>query len=284
MKRFLFVVGFIGSVFFAGSATCRAAPPGGGFRGGGFHGGFIGRNAGPAFTMGRGMGRDFAFRRNHFFEGRGRRFFVQQVIWPFYWYPYYGLDYYPWDTSYLDYGPDNDYNSAAPARSEYYRPTANPAPVVVVINQGNSRSTDNPNAGYANSSYGSIGAADRPRIAAQGPNEQAGMPTDPVKPVSPVVPEAAQAALEVPRPVPKPQPGSSAKLVLVSWLNDNGKEVIYVQDVATNEVQRITSEPNKENFRIVEVHPDADPKEFEAIISNGSEQIPVKFPILKTGS
>jgi hypothetical protein len=25
------------------------------------------------------------------------------------------------------------------------------------------------------------------------------------------------------------------------------------------------------------VHPNADPKEFEAIISNGSEQIPVKF-------
>jgi uncharacterized membrane protein len=65
--------------------------------------------------------------------------------------------------------------------------------------------------------------------------------------------------------------------VLVSWLNDNGKDVIYVQNVETNEVQRITSQPNRKNFRIVEVHPNSDPKEFEAIISNGSEQIPVRF-------
>jgi hypothetical protein len=301
VKMFLFVVGFIGSVFFGVSATSRAAPPGGGFRGGGFQGGFIGRNASPAFAMGRGVRRDFAFqqnrffdrrgfafRRNRFFERGGHRFFVQQAIWPFYWYPYYGLDYYPWDTSYLDYGPDNDYNygsdSVAPVQPEYSQRTATPGPLVVVINQGNSRSTDNPGAGHANSSYGSTGADDRQRIAAQGTNEQAGMPADPVKSVSPALPDAVQAALEVPRPVPKPQPGSSDKLVLVSWLNDNGKDVIYVQDVATNEVQRVTSEPNKENFRIVEVHPDADPKAFEAIISNGSEQIPVKFPILKTGS
>ena len=75
----------------------------------------------------------------------------------------------------------------------------------------------------------------------------------------------------------QPQAGGSAKLVLVSWLNENGKDVVYVQNAETNEVQKITSEPNKNNFRIVEVHRNADPKEFEAIISNGSEQIPVKF-------
>ena len=51
----------------------------------------------------------------------------------------------------------------------------------------------------------------------------------------------------------------------------------YVQNTETNDVQKITSEPNLDNFRIVEVHPNADPKLFEAIISNGSQQGPVKF-------
>jgi hypothetical protein len=69
------------------------------------------------------------------------------------------------------------------------------------------------------------------------------------------------------------------KLVLVSWLDDAGKIVIFVQNTETNDVQRITSEPNKDHFRIVEVHPDADPKLFEAIISNGIEEGPVRFRV-----
>jgi hypothetical protein len=67
------------------------------------------------------------------------------------------------------------------------------------------------------------------------------------------------------------------KLVLVSWLDDAGKIVIFVQNTETNDVQRVTSEPNKDHFRIVEVHPNADPKLFEAVISNGSEEGPVRF-------
>jgi hypothetical protein len=67
------------------------------------------------------------------------------------------------------------------------------------------------------------------------------------------------------------------KLALVSWLDDAGKIVIFVQNTETNDVQKITSEPNKDNFRIVEIHPNADPKLFEAVISNGSEKGPVKF-------
>jgi hypothetical protein len=67
------------------------------------------------------------------------------------------------------------------------------------------------------------------------------------------------------------------KLVLVSWLDDAGKIVIFVQNTDTNDVQKITSEPNKDHFRIVEIHPNADPKLFEAVISNGSEQRPVRF-------
>jgi hypothetical protein len=69
------------------------------------------------------------------------------------------------------------------------------------------------------------------------------------------------------------------KLVLVSWLDEAGKIVIFVQNTETGEVQRVTSEPNKDHFRIVEVHPNADPKLFEAVISNGSEKGPVRFSL-----
>jgi len=73
------------------------------------------------------------------------------------------------------------------------------------------------------------------------------------------------------------KPNVLDKLALVSWLNDAGKIAIFVQNMETNEVQKITSEPNKDNFRILEIHPNADPKLFEAVISNGSEKGPVKF-------
>jgi hypothetical protein len=69
------------------------------------------------------------------------------------------------------------------------------------------------------------------------------------------------------------------KLVLVSWLDDAGKIVIFVQNTETNDVQKVTSEPNKDHFRIVEIHPNADPKLFEAVISNGSEKGPVRFRV-----
>jgi hypothetical protein len=67
------------------------------------------------------------------------------------------------------------------------------------------------------------------------------------------------------------------KLVLLSWLNEDGKITVFVQNTETNDVQKITSEPNKDNFRIVEIHPNPDPKLFEVVISNGTEQAPVKF-------
>jgi hypothetical protein len=73
------------------------------------------------------------------------------------------------------------------------------------------------------------------------------------------------------------KPSIVDKLVLLSWLNEAGQTVIYVQNKETNEVQKITSEPNKDNLRIVEIHPNADPKLFEAVISDGSEQGAVKF-------
>ena len=263
MKMFLFLAGFIGSAVFALSSTSRAAPHGGGFRGGGFHGRFVDYSAGRAFATGRG------FRRDH-------PHFVRQFVWPGYWFTYCWPDYYPLDYSLLDSDSDYSVSSSAPAIPEYYTRDTTPPPVVVVINQPNPRSTDSSNAGYANSNYRPTPAEGQESIVVQRSNEQVGAGANSFKPVSPAA-QPAPAAVQATQAVPQVRAVGSDKLVLVSWLNDGGKDIIYVQNTETNEVQKITSEPNRDNFRIVQVHPDADPKEFEAIISNGTEQTPVRF-------
>jgi hypothetical protein len=72
---------------------------------------------------------------------RDHRVFFPQFAWPVYWSPYYSYDY-----SYLDYGPDNDYqygdNSAPSVQPESFRPALDHGPVVVSINAGNSRPMD----------------------------------------------------------------------------------------------------------------------------------------------
>ncbi|MGA8656129.1 MAG: hypothetical protein WB586_08250 [Chthoniobacterales bacterium] len=73
------------------------------------------------------------------------------------------------------------------------------------------------------------------------------------------------------------KPSVIDNLILVSWLNDAGRTVVYVQNTETNEVQKITSVPNKGNFRIVEIHPNPDPKLVEVVISNGDGLGAVKF-------
>jgi hypothetical protein len=283
MKMFLFLTGFVGSVLFGISGTSHAAPFGGGFRAGGFHGNrLIARNARPAFMMGGGARRDLRFHQGRFFHRRDHRFFAQQVFWPVYWYPYYDSGYYPWDTSYLDYGSDNDYgyasDSAALVQPQNPSRAASTGPLVVVVNQGNSPSADSSKSGYAvNNNSGPNVAESTQRTDTQRSNEQAGTRNDPLKSVSPPVTQAPQVAVQAPQMVSQPQANGSSKFVLVSWLNDGGKDEIYVQNAETKEVQKITSKPNRENFRIVELHPNADPKEFEAIISNGNEQMPVRF-------
>jgi hypothetical protein len=270
---FLFLAGLIGTVFLALSSTARAGAPGGGFRGGGlrgggfrgggFHGQFVGRNAGHTFGTERGI-------------RRGNRFFGRQVIWPGYWYPYYWPDYYPLDYSLLD--DDTDYQavSAGPVQQAYITRSANPSPVVVVVNQGNPGSADSSSAGHANSNYGTTATEGQQSLAAQKSNEQMGTGADPSKAVSPGT-QAAAATVQSAPAVPQVPAGSASKFVLVSWLNFSGKDVLYVKNTQTNEVQKITSEPNRDNFRIVAVHPNEDPQEFEAIISDGSEHIPVRF-------
>jgi hypothetical protein len=274
---------FIASVFLTLSATSYAAPPGGGLHGGSFRSGFVAHSPGPAFRMGSGSRRNFAFRpafafhQNRRFFHRDHRGFFQQFAWPVYWYPYY-----PYDYSYLDYGPDNDYqywdNSAASVQPESFRPAVDRYPVVVIINTGNSRPMDSgANTAYINSGYNSTDAAGQQRIVMQDPNEKIGPGADPRTFVPPAVPQPTQTAAKGTQTKPQAQAGIFGNLVLVSWLEEAGKDVIYVQNIETNDVQEITSEPNLDNFRIVELHPNADLRLFEAVISNGSQQGPVRF-------
>ena len=109
------------------------------------------------------------------------------------------------------------------------------------------------------------------------PNEETGSRTDAMTSATPAVAQATPAAAQTTQTTLQPEAGVFGKLILVSWLYDDGKDVIFVKNIETNDVQRITSQPNINNFRIVEVHPNADPKQFEAIISNGFEQGPIRF-------
>jgi hypothetical protein len=271
MKMLWFFLGFAGSFFFAFASTSTAAPHGGGFggggfrgggfRGGGFRGSFAVRNAGLGFRTGANF-------------GRGRRFFGRQTVFPGYWYPYYFWpDYYPLDYSLLNNDPPDYSVASVPTENLAGNTSTSPNPVVVVINAASPRSTDTSNGGYAGNNYARTSPGGQQGIVVPEANEQQGAGTQTPKAVAQATPAAAQPS----RPVSQSPAGSSEKYVLVSWLNDGGKDVIYVQDTQTNQVQKITSEPNRNNFRIVELHPNSDPEQFEAIISNGSAQIPVRF-------
>jgi hypothetical protein len=67
------------------------------------------------------------------------------------------------------------------------------------------------------------------------------------------------------------------KLILVSWLNDGVKDIVFVQNTETSEVQKVTNDPNPNNLRLIVIHRDADPKRADVVLSNGAEQGSVKF-------
>jgi len=274
----LLISGFIVSVFLTLSTTSDAAPRGG-FRGGNFRGGnFRGGNFHGANFRGGNFrgGQNFAFGQNRRFFRRGRNVFFQQPIWPLYWNSY---DY-PYDYSYLDNGPNNDFQYADTSTPYVQSETSRSAsrdPVVIVVNTGNSRPIDpSPNPGYIPTAYSSPQVAGQQRIVTEDPSEQVGPQADP-RPVIPPAIQPPQPAEKSPPTKPPAHAGTFGNLVLVSWLQDAGKDVIYVQNTETQDVQKITSEPNLDHFRIVELHQNADPKLFEAVISNGSQQGAVRF-------
>ena len=106
--------------------------------------------------------------------------------------------------------------------------------------------------------YGSIGAGGQDLKVVSAPNEPTGAPALSVKSVTPAASSTPDNAFH--------------NLVLIGWLNDAGKDVVFVQNLETHRVQKITSEPNKEGFRIIETHLNSNPKLTEAVISNGNDQ------------
>jgi hypothetical protein len=67
------------------------------------------------------------------------------------------------------------------------------------------------------------------------------------------------------------------KLILVSWLNDGGKDIVFVQNTDTSEVEKVTNDPNSNKLRLVEIHRNADPQKADVVLSDGLEQGSVKF-------
>jgi hypothetical protein len=218
---------------------------------------------GPHFSGGR--GRHFAFQDDRF-----HRFFVHDRFFRHHhrfvsnfafagfgfpdWYPNYD-DSYPDDYSNNDGdepGYDSQYfdESSVPTQSELARRANYAATLEGISGFGSDRG-----------SYHTTSAAERDLNAVREPNESTEAKTDPVKVVT---------------PDPTSQGGTFANLILVGWLNDAGNDVIFVQNTETKKLQKVTAEPNKDHFRIIEFRQNADPKLVEAVISNGTEQGTVK--------
>jgi hypothetical protein len=275
MKMLLFIPGFLVGAFLTLATVSDAAPLGAGRGGHGFRGGFAVHHSGlrPNFASRS----NFRFNQDGRFFRRDRQVFFQPSIWPTYWYPYGDLS----DYSYLDSDPDDTYqyadSSTAPAQLESSRPASDRGPIVVILKAGNSGTDSRQNPGYVTSGYNSTTAAGQSKIVGQDPNERVGPPADPSPVVPQPVPQTPQTVAKGTMTGVPAQSGPFGNFVLVSWLEEAGKDVIYVQNTETHDIQKITSEPNLDNFRIVELRRNADPKLFEAVISNGSQQGPVRF-------
>jgi hypothetical protein len=70
-----------------------------------------------------------------------------------------------------------------------------------------------------------------------------------------------------------------SKLILVNWLHDKGKDILFVQDTETNEVRKVTKEEdgNSDQLRLIEVVPNKNPSLIFAKLTNGKEEGIVKF-------
>ena len=67
------------------------------------------------------------------------------------------------------------------------------------------------------------------------------------------------------------------KLYMTSWMKEGGKVVMFVQNSETNEVEKITAQPNQKGVRLIAIDLNPDPKLVEAVLSDGKEQGIVRF-------
>jgi hypothetical protein len=245
---------------------------------------FSGRGDDGRFRAG-GRGRDFAFHDGRFHNGffahdrffRRDRFFVHDRFFRRHHrfvsnFAFVGFGFPDWysnyDDSYSDDYPNNDgepgYDgqyfdeSSVPTQSELARRANYLASLEGISSFGNPLAVGSSN---DRGGYRSTSAAERDMNVVREPNESTGAKADPVKLVA---------------PDPNTQGGTFANLILVGWLNDGGNDVIFVQNTETRKLQKVTSEPNKDHFRIIEFRQNADPKLVEAVISNGTDQGTVK--------
>ena len=77
--------------------------------------------------------------------------------------------------------------------------------------------------------------------------------------------------------VTQTQPSAFDKLVLVSWLHDRGKDVLFITNTETNETIKVSNGSKSNGWKIISVQPNKVTQRFTAVISNGSEQGTVKF-------
>jgi len=70
-----------------------------------------------------------------------------------------------------------------------------------------------------------------------------------------------------------------SKLILVNWLHNKGKDILFVEDTETNEVKKVTKDEstNSDRLRLIEVVPNPNPSLIAAKLSNGREEGVVKF-------
>jgi hypothetical protein len=70
-----------------------------------------------------------------------------------------------------------------------------------------------------------------------------------------------------------------SKLILVNWLHDKGKDILFVEDTETNEVKKVTKDDstNSDRLRLIEVVSNPNPSLIVAKLSNGREEGVVKF-------
>ncbi|MBV9875366.1 MAG: hypothetical protein JO025_11605 [Verrucomicrobia bacterium] len=70
-----------------------------------------------------------------------------------------------------------------------------------------------------------------------------------------------------------------SKLILVNWLHDKGKDIVFVEDTETNEVKKVTKDEgaNSDRLRLIEVVPNKNPGLIIAKLTNGKEEGIVRF-------
>jgi hypothetical protein len=76
---------------------------------------------------------------------------------------------------------------------------------------------------------------------------------------------------------PQAAPSAFDKLALVSWFRAGKKAVVFVQNTETNEVQKVTTSPNAQGLRLVEIRQNSNPQAVEAVLADNSQQGAVRF-------